>query len=196
MRNAAGLSQTELARQIGYGRTHVSNAENHRRLASAEFWEACDDVLGADGRLRQVHGQIAAARAGLERELAAQRRAHHQARARAWRPAVPAPVAVDVGPDEAGPADARSGMQTANISDGAAAGEVSDDVAGVLPDLPSRSAFLLLPTPMRSDHGDGDSVQGDGAAAGDGFGRPGASPRRRPRGAISHHIAYSRSTAT
>jgi transcriptional regulator with XRE-family HTH domain len=84
LRKAADLSQTDLARRIGYGRTHVSNAENRNRVASPEFWDACDTALNADGRLRRAYEQIADARAQRDHELAEQRRAEHRARAQAW----------------------------------------------------------------------------------------------------------------
>jgi transcriptional regulator with XRE-family HTH domain len=84
LRKAAGLSQTDLARRIGYGRTHVSNAENRHRVASPEFWDACDTALDADGRLRRAYEQIADARAQRDHQLAEQRRAEHRARAQAW----------------------------------------------------------------------------------------------------------------
>jgi DNA-binding XRE family transcriptional regulator len=82
LRVGAGLSQTQLARRIGYSRSCVSNVETGRRAASEEFWEACDTALKSGHRLRGLHGRILLARAGRDREAARQRRAEHQARAR------------------------------------------------------------------------------------------------------------------
>jgi transcriptional regulator with XRE-family HTH domain len=50
-RHAAGLSQVQLARRIGYSATVVAHAELGRRPASAEFWELADEALGAGGSL-------------------------------------------------------------------------------------------------------------------------------------------------
>ena len=50
-RHTAGLSQVQLAGQIGYSATVVAHAELGRRPVSAEFWELADEALGADGRL-------------------------------------------------------------------------------------------------------------------------------------------------
>jgi transcriptional regulator with XRE-family HTH domain len=50
-RHTAGLSQVQLAGQIGYSATVVAHAELGRRPVSAEFWELADEALGAGGRL-------------------------------------------------------------------------------------------------------------------------------------------------
>jgi transcriptional regulator with XRE-family HTH domain len=50
-RHTAGLSQVQLARQIGYSATVVAHAELGRRPVSAEFWELADGTLGAGGNL-------------------------------------------------------------------------------------------------------------------------------------------------
>jgi transcriptional regulator with XRE-family HTH domain len=51
LRHAAGLSQVQLARRIGYSATVVAHAELGRRPVSAEFWELADGALAADGEL-------------------------------------------------------------------------------------------------------------------------------------------------
>jgi len=50
-RHTAGLSQVQLAGQIGYSATVVAHAELGRRPVSAEFWELADGALGAGGNL-------------------------------------------------------------------------------------------------------------------------------------------------
>ena len=50
-RHTAGLSQVQLAGQIGYSTTVVAHAELGRRPVSAEFWELADGALGAGGHL-------------------------------------------------------------------------------------------------------------------------------------------------
>jgi transcriptional regulator with XRE-family HTH domain len=70
-REQAGLSQTELARCIVYDRTTVNHAERGHRVPAAEFWQACDQVLGADGALRTLYEQWQEAkprRAGTTRQ--------------------------------------------------------------------------------------------------------------------------------
>ena len=50
-REAANLTQHQLAPLIYYGRSTVANAETGRQLAARVFWERCDDVLHASGAL-------------------------------------------------------------------------------------------------------------------------------------------------
>ena len=61
-RATAGLTQKALARAINYGRSTVGTAESGDRQPAAEFWAACDKVLGADGDLTRAYEQLAAAR--------------------------------------------------------------------------------------------------------------------------------------
>lgn len=61
-RATAGLTQKELARAISYGRTTVATAESGHRQPAAEFWTACDKVLGAGGDVVRAYEQLAAAR--------------------------------------------------------------------------------------------------------------------------------------
>jgi transcriptional regulator with XRE-family HTH domain len=49
-RNAAGLSQQQLARAVGYTRSGVSSAESGG-YAARHFHELCDDVLKTGGTL-------------------------------------------------------------------------------------------------------------------------------------------------
>lgn len=51
LRAAAGLAQGELALAIAYDRTTVAHAERGRQVPAVEFWQACDDRLGARGQL-------------------------------------------------------------------------------------------------------------------------------------------------
>lgn len=61
-RATLGLTQKQLAQAISYGRTTVATAESGHRQPAAEFWSACDEVLGAGGDLIRAHAQLAAAR--------------------------------------------------------------------------------------------------------------------------------------
>jgi DNA-binding XRE family transcriptional regulator len=67
-RQAAGYSQMQLARKLGYSRSGVSNAESGG-FAQRSFWERCDEVLQTGGTLApgydEIHQQSAAAQ--LER---------------------------------------------------------------------------------------------------------------------------------
>lgn len=57
-RLAAGLSQPELAKLIGYTRQYVSLAERHRHnLPSVELVNAIDEALAADGALTSLREQ-------------------------------------------------------------------------------------------------------------------------------------------
>lgn len=56
-RDAAGLSQTELANRVGYSREYVSRAERPKKgLASAGLVRSLDTALGAGGALIALHG--------------------------------------------------------------------------------------------------------------------------------------------
>ena len=65
-RRAAGLTQVQLAAQIGYSPTAVAHAERGARPVSAEFWELADGALGAGGKLTvqgpRIKDRIRAAR--------------------------------------------------------------------------------------------------------------------------------------
>jgi transcriptional regulator with XRE-family HTH domain len=62
LRKEAGLTQRQLGRQVVYSRETVANAETGYRQPAAEFWNNCDAVLDAGGRLRRAYAQFAAAR--------------------------------------------------------------------------------------------------------------------------------------
>jgi hypothetical protein len=65
-RQAAGLSQRELAHKIGYTRSGVSSAESGG-YASRGFYEGCDQVLTTSGRFAAKYDAIAGERAkGLQ----------------------------------------------------------------------------------------------------------------------------------
>jgi transcriptional regulator with XRE-family HTH domain len=71
-REAAGLTQEELARRTNYSRSAISTAELGIRPASVRFWANCDAALGSGGELAaarhsiescQAHGRTAASHA-------------------------------------------------------------------------------------------------------------------------------------
>jgi transcriptional regulator with XRE-family HTH domain len=51
-RTAAGYSQMQLARKIGYARSTVSTVESGCQNPSRQFWQRCENVLGSAGLLR------------------------------------------------------------------------------------------------------------------------------------------------
>lgn len=57
LREAAGYTQAALARQLGYSRSTVANAEVGQG-AARHFWEKSDEVLGASGNLVTTFEQI------------------------------------------------------------------------------------------------------------------------------------------
>ncbi|MEU3629609.1 helix-turn-helix domain-containing protein [Streptomyces fradiae] len=61
-REAAGLTQAEFGRAIGYGEELVSSVERGRRIARPEYLDAADEVLNAGGRLAAMKGDVAEAR--------------------------------------------------------------------------------------------------------------------------------------
>jgi DNA-binding XRE family transcriptional regulator len=54
-RRAAGLTQLQLAQQIGVPVTNVGHAETGRTWQSRPFWELTDKVLNAGGELLRLH---------------------------------------------------------------------------------------------------------------------------------------------
>jgi WD40 repeat protein/DNA-binding XRE family transcriptional regulator len=82
LREAAGFTQARLARQVGYSRSTVANAEAGQG-AARHFWEMCDEAFGGGSgllgmfdeikALRRRHQQGAAAAARRKREAAVQR---------------------------------------------------------------------------------------------------------------------------
>jgi transcriptional regulator with XRE-family HTH domain len=82
LREAAGFTQARLARQVGYSRSTVANAEAGQG-AARHFWEMCDEAFGGGSgllgmfdeikALRRRHQQEAAAAARRKREAAVQR---------------------------------------------------------------------------------------------------------------------------
>jgi transcriptional regulator with XRE-family HTH domain len=57
LREAAGLSQQQVARRVGYTRSAVSNAESGGH-ARRRFWELCDELFGAAPTLASGYDQI------------------------------------------------------------------------------------------------------------------------------------------
>ncbi|WP_214406248.1 helix-turn-helix domain-containing protein [Pseudonocardia lacus] len=67
-REAAGLSQAQLAVAVGYTREYVSRAEQASKgLVSANLVECIDQVLRADGMLVELHRQVKLERAKRRR---------------------------------------------------------------------------------------------------------------------------------
>src|ERR1700753_338682 len=75
-REAAGLSQAELARIVSYSRSTVANVEAGRQTAATEFWTDSDHATNAAGRLTTAAEHLAGLIAAAERErYAAERQA-------------------------------------------------------------------------------------------------------------------------
>jgi transcriptional regulator with XRE-family HTH domain len=47
-RRAGDFTQAELGRKVGYSRSTISTVESGRQQVPREFWESCDQLLGAD----------------------------------------------------------------------------------------------------------------------------------------------------
>lgn len=65
-RHAAGFSQAELGRKLGYSRSTVSTVESGGQQVPREFWESCDDLLATGGTLTG-HFDLVALAAATER---------------------------------------------------------------------------------------------------------------------------------
>jgi transcriptional regulator with XRE-family HTH domain len=66
LRQAAGLTQGQLARRTGFGRSTVATVETGGMLGSGEFWRLADRALGARGELAARREEIAAMAAHAE----------------------------------------------------------------------------------------------------------------------------------
>ena len=92
-RATAGLTQQQVADRIGYSRVTVATAEGGHRVPAEEFWHRSDQLLRADGELRRIYDQLAAAR----RERARLHRGEDQARRAARMPTAPAEMPASFG---------------------------------------------------------------------------------------------------
>ncbi|MHC3391496.1 helix-turn-helix domain-containing protein [Streptomyces lavendulocolor] len=61
-REAAGLTQAEFGRAIGYGEELVSSVERGRRIPRPEYLDAADEALGAGGKVAALKEELAEAR--------------------------------------------------------------------------------------------------------------------------------------
>ncbi|MFJ8694727.1 helix-turn-helix domain-containing protein [Streptomyces roseolilacinus] len=61
-REAAGLTQAEFGRAIGYGEELVSSVERGRRIPRPEYLDAADEVLDAGGRIATMKEELAEVR--------------------------------------------------------------------------------------------------------------------------------------
>ena len=84
-RLAAGLTQEQLARRIGYSRSAVAGAESSGQGTARDFWMRCDAVLGAGGVLVAYYRRIVAAREREVFERARLAEAERDERIRQWR---------------------------------------------------------------------------------------------------------------
>jgi transcriptional regulator with XRE-family HTH domain len=63
-RQAAGMSQAQLAPLSGYSRSAVANAETGRQHIPRKFWKACDEALETGTALARGYDQVKAAERG------------------------------------------------------------------------------------------------------------------------------------
>jgi transcriptional regulator with XRE-family HTH domain len=84
-RHAAKLSQQDLANRLGCTRAHVAGAESATNSTAAEFWRACDRVLGAGGALVLARGRIEAVQRARRDAAIRRDEAEREARLRQWR---------------------------------------------------------------------------------------------------------------
>ena len=61
-RNAAGLTQRQLAHRTSYARSTIGGAEAGHRVPAESFWKHCDQLLGGGGELLRAYHQLATAR--------------------------------------------------------------------------------------------------------------------------------------
>jgi transcriptional regulator with XRE-family HTH domain len=84
-RKAAELSQTALARRVGYSRSAVAGTEAGQQQSSAGFWRRCDEALAANGALVQAYDRLRAARAAYVAQQEREEEQRRDARLADWR---------------------------------------------------------------------------------------------------------------
>lgn len=84
-RDAAKLTQRQLAAAIGYARVTVATAESGHRVPAEGFWTRCESVLDTGGELSRTYQQLADTRTRRKRDLSEQEQAGRRARAALWR---------------------------------------------------------------------------------------------------------------
>ena len=57
-RRAAGLSQVQLAKKIGFSRSSIANVETGRQNVPRKFWESADTAVSAGGTLVATHDEV------------------------------------------------------------------------------------------------------------------------------------------
>jgi transcriptional regulator with XRE-family HTH domain len=70
LRAAAGVTQQGLAEKVGYSRSTVANVEVGRQGIDRAFWEGCDEVLNANGLLKDGFDQVEQLHRAVSREAA------------------------------------------------------------------------------------------------------------------------------
>lgn len=80
-REAAGLSQADIARSVPCHRTTVTHAETGSQLPDSHFWETVDRVVRANGTLLAEYDSLIQAKESYKADQIAARRARAQAAA-------------------------------------------------------------------------------------------------------------------
>ncbi|MEU1076343.1 MULTISPECIES: Scr1 family TA system antitoxin-like transcriptional regulator [unclassified Streptomyces] len=70
LREAAGLTQTELGVQVGFGEAQIASVEQGRRIPKPELVDAVDRVVGGRGVLSAMRGVAKARYPGFFRQCA------------------------------------------------------------------------------------------------------------------------------
>ena len=87
LRQRVKLSQHDLANRVGYTRAHVAGVEAGTNATAAEFWRACDTVLGTGGVLLAARARIEAAQKARRDAAIRREEATREARLQRWRQA-------------------------------------------------------------------------------------------------------------
>lgn len=85
LRDAAGITQQQLAQIVGYSRSTVANVESGRQQVGRSFWELCDDALRADGLLKSGFHEVQEMLRHLSRQQAEAAQRARQAQIAEWK---------------------------------------------------------------------------------------------------------------
>jgi len=142
LREAAGYTQTSLARLVGYSRSTVANAEAGQG-AGRHFWQMCDQALGDSAGFAGLCDEIRALRRQRQGAVAEAGRRQREAEAQRWRQHLTSATTTNA--DVRGPNRAKTWPDSlANAGEHDAAAQ-AEDTEG--PDHRERLPSWALPVP-------------------------------------------------
>lgn len=115
-REAAGLTQAQLARLTGYTRSALANVETGRSNQPRTCWVRYDQLLGAEGALLASYDHYASLTAQRRQQAARERERQRIAKIEQWRPQIATAIGPGVGGGSLGPRPADHAGMSGTLS--------------------------------------------------------------------------------